>query len=144
MVRNISLHSGVFGVSQWKDVLILFSDTPWGQFCSEWWKHSIVNRQSFRILWLETPQPVFKTSILSAITSPWITQNGVKHLTSLRGFRGLSMGSLNDWPFTMECFRPSEQNRPQGVPLNKIKTSSPWLPKHCNYHIIINSWLLAD
>ena len=22
-----------------------------------------------------------------------------------------SMGSLNDWPFTMECFRPSEQNR---------------------------------
>ena len=43
------------------------------------------------------------------VTSPWITQNGVKHLT--QGFRGLSMGSLNDWPFTMECFRPSEQNR---------------------------------
>ena len=41
-------------------------------------------------------------------------QNGVKHLTQVFGFSScsqLSMGSLNDWPFTMECFRPSEQNR---------------------------------
>ena len=56
----------MFG-NQGEDVLILFSGTPWGRFCSEGRKHSIVNGQSLR---LETPQPVFKTSILSAITSP--------------------------------------------------------------------------
>ena len=85
----------MFG-NQGEDVLILFSGTPWGRFCSEGRKHSIVNGQSFRLpierprkplsevrcftpFWViqgdvialsETPQPLFKTSILSAIMSP--------------------------------------------------------------------------
>jgi hypothetical protein len=54
--------SAMFG-NQDEDVLVLFSGTPWGQFCSEGRKHSIVNSQSFGKNW---------------------------------GFRGLSMGSLND------------------------------------------------
>ena len=57
-----------------------------------------------------SPNCVTKVCVASSVLPwfPWITQNGVKHLTQV--FR-LSMGSLNDWPFTMECFRPSEQNR---------------------------------
>ena len=38
----------MFG-NQGEDVLILFSGTPWGRFCSEGRKHSIVNGQSFRL-----------------------------------------------------------------------------------------------
>ena len=46
--------------------------------------------------------------------------------TSHSGFQ-FSMGSLNDWPFTMECFRPSEQNRQEK---SNLTSSSSTKSKH--------------
>ena len=57
-----------------EDVLILFSGTPWGRFCSEGRKHSIVNGQSFR---LPIERPRKPLSEVRCFTPFWVIQGDV-------------------------------------------------------------------
>ena len=63
----------MFG-NQGEDVLILFSGTPWGRFCSEGRKHSIVNGQSFR---LPIERPRKPLSEVRCFTPFWVIQGDV-------------------------------------------------------------------
>ena len=60
----------MFG-NQGEDVLISFSGTPWGGFCSEGRKHSIVNGQSFR---LPIERPRKPLSEVRCFTPFWVIQ----------------------------------------------------------------------